>query len=110
VTDTPTTAELPGKPRRVSVTRGKRDRPLTLRVTWRAPSATGDAPITGYEVAVFGFRADGRLARVATRVLSPRKRYVNLRLAAGRYRFSVAAVNALGEGPHSARTPWRRPR
>jgi hypothetical protein len=109
-TDVPTTYHVPGKPRRLDVTRGKPGGPLTLRLSWRAPSVTGGAPVSGYVVAVFQQRADGRLARVATRVLPAKSRHLRLALAPGRYRLSVAAENVAGEGAHTARTPWRRPR
>ena len=109
-TDVPTTYDVPGKPRRIGVTRGKPGGPLTLRLSWRAPSVTGGAPVRGYVVAVFQERADGRLARVATRVLPAKSRHLRLALAPGRYRLSVAAENVAGEGAHTARTPWRRPR
>jgi len=92
------------------VDRGKRGRPLTLRLTWREPIVTGGAPIRGYVLAVFKFREDGRLARVATRVVPARTRHLKLRLTPGRYRFSIAAKNVAGEGEYTARTPWKRPR
>jgi hypothetical protein len=40
--------------------------------------------------------------------MPPTKRSLTLTLLAGRYRFAVAASNAEGTGPRSARTAWIR--
>ena len=85
----------PARPRR---------RPLTLRVAWQQPASTGGAPLTGYVVAVWKAKQNGKAARYGTVLVEPR-RTAWLKLPAGRYRFAVAAENFAGTGPRSARTP-----
>ena len=80
---------VPGKPRSVTAVQtgdGK------VKVHWTAPAATGSAPISSYDV---GFSAgqwgSGKSVGPAARST------VFKRLDAGRYTFSVSAVNAAGQ-------------
>src|SRR5271165_4846502 len=71
-------------------------------VSWRAPSADGGAPVTGYVIKAF---PSGKTART---------RAVRSFLVGGlrngtTYRFTVAAVNASGTGPASRRSAAVRP-
>jgi hypothetical protein len=95
-------AVLPGAPINVSAAAA----PLSATVTWAAPPSNGGSPITDYVVRVFA--ANGG---VATGVTGNHTRSVGAAStflvfsglsATASYRFSVAAVNAVGEGPQSA--------
>ncbi len=81
---------LPGKPR--SVTAKQTGKGL-VTVTWAAPATAGSAPITSYAV---GYSA-GQWGNGASKPASARSAKFS-GLAHGRYVFSVAAVNAAGEG------------
>jgi LPXTG-motif cell wall-anchored protein len=88
---------VPAAPTDVAATGGT----LTATVTWKAPTDTGDSPITGYTVttytqggAVFGTSQAG--ARATSLQLTD--------LAAGTYSFDVRAVNAAGSSAASSRS------
>jgi hypothetical protein len=66
--------------------------------------------LNGYVLKVWKARPDGRSVLSRTFFMPPTKRSLTLTLLAGRYRFAVAASNAEGTGPRSARTAWIRPR
>jgi hypothetical protein len=110
-TATPTTSyAVPAAPRGVLVKRGKAGGPMTVRVSWQPPASNGNAPLTGYDVVVWKAGADDKMRRHRTFLVPAESRHLTLRLAAGRYRFAVAAENFVGTGPRSARTPYVRPR
>ena len=87
---------VPGKPRSVTAVQSGRGK---VTVRWAAPAAAGSAPITSYDV---GFSAgqwgNGKSVRASARST------VFGGLAAGRYTFSVSAVNAAGQ---SVRTSFK---
>ena len=70
-----------------------------VTVRWAAPTAAGSAPITSYDVGYSaGQWGNGKSVRASARST------VFGGLAAGRYTFSVSAVNAAG---HSVRTSFK---
>jgi hypothetical protein len=110
-TPTPTAYAVPAAPLVRAVKPGKAGKPLTIRLSWRAPVASGGAPVTAYEVLVWKAKPTGRgVTRVRTRLVEAAKHHLVLKLRAGRYRFAVAAENVAGAGPRSARTALRAPR
>lgn len=97
---TPLPATVPGEPRAVRATGGN----TRLAVTWQAPASDGRSPVTGYRVLVRPGNTEltvGGDARTAT--LTGLTNGV-------RYRAVVAAVNAVGRGRDSNRTPAVTPR
>ena len=77
---------------------------LTASVTWGAP-ATGGTAITGYRVYALRMSSTGTVLSTTTSALQPATaRTLSMTLAAGNYRFQVAAVNAVGTGARSARS------
>ena len=69
---------------------------LTASVTWGAP-ATGGTAITGYRVYALRMSSTGTVLSTTTPALQPAAaRTLSMTLAAGSYRFQVAAVNAVG--------------
>ena len=81
--------------------------PAAARVRWSAPASTGGSPITGYVV-----KAYRGWTRVVTVTVPATAREVRLAgLLNGRaHTFVVQAVNAVGAGPHSARSVPVTPR
>lgn len=75
----------------------------TALARWREPASTGGARITGYRVAALKLRPNGSVSsRKHSRKLRPQARSLQMRVAPGRYRFRVKAVNAFGPSVLSA--------
>jgi Ca2+-binding RTX toxin-like protein len=106
--NTVTPITTPGAPASVTAARGGVGNPITATITWTAPTVTGGATITQYQVTRQRLNANGTNNGAAT---------VSLHLGTARttvftapagvpanttYRFSVRAVNAAGLG--AART------
>ncbi len=86
----PTRATVPGAPSGVSAVAGI----SSATVTWTSPSSNGGSAITGY-VVIPSTGSPVSVGDVTSQVVTG--------LTAGaRYRFTVAAVNAVGTGPASA--------
>ena len=110
-TPTPTTYAVPAAPLVRAVKPGSVGKPLTIRLSWRPPLASGGTPVTAYEVLVWKAKPAGRgVTRVSTLLVEPAQHHLLLKLPAGRYRFAVAAENVVGTGPRSARTALVAPR
>jgi hypothetical protein len=106
-TPTPTTPALaagaPTAPRIGLASPGRRGGALTATARWGAPTSAGGSAITGYKVRAEKLGSSGRVVKVlTTRTLSAGSRAASLRLAKGRYRFSVVAYNRAGPSPLSA--------
>jgi predicted phage tail protein len=98
-----TPATKPGRPIIRGTKTGKRGGRSTALVAWRAPSSNGGSAITSYRITAVKYSAHGRVLSRTTIVLrSGKVRSAELRLAAGTYRFTVQAVNAVGVGAASA--------
>lgn len=98
----------PGRPAPLRVLRGPRGGPRTLVVRWGTAADRG-TPVTGYVVRLRKV-ADGRIVKIARRVVGPGTRRTVWRLEPGRYRFMVRATSGAGPG---LRTKWswaKRPR
>ncbi|MEU1970806.1 ThuA domain-containing protein [Microbacterium sp. NPDC019599] len=87
-------ATVPTAPQNTAVTATGRN----ATVTWAAPSSNGGAPLTGYVVYREGTSIP--LGTVGASVTS----FEVTTLPPGQYRFTVAALNAVGEGPKGGLT------
>jgi predicted phage tail protein len=97
-----TPATTPGRARITGTKAGKAGGRSTALLAWRAPSADGGAAVTAYRITATKYSASGRvLRRTVVTIRSGKARSAELRLAAGTYRFTVQAVNAVGVGPAS---------
>ncbi len=96
-------AKAPARPAAPRAKSGKARGPVTASVSWRAPSNGGSA-IRRYVVRAL--RVNPRGAVLSTkRVTRPASaRQLKMTLRAGKYRFTVQAVNAIGNGSQSARS------
>jgi Fibronectin type III domain len=97
-----TPATTPGRPTVTGTKAGKAGGRSTALLAWRAPLTDGGAVVTAYRITATKYSASGRvLGRTVVTVRSGKARSAELRLAAGTYRFTVQAVNALGVGAAS---------
>ena len=69
---------------------------------WNGPVTNGGLAITGYKVQAQKLNAAGSVASRVTKTAGPAARSLVVRLAAGRYKFRIAAVNAAGQSAWSA--------
>jgi hypothetical protein len=84
-------------PRRVRALSGALGGTTTVKATWRAPSSTGFARITGYQVRAFKLRPNGALGkRTVSGVRPARARSLVMALPSGTYRVQVRAINRVG--------------
>ena len=92
---TPATAVVPAAPTGVAAQPASQ----SARVTWTAPAADGDSPLTGYTVTPY----IGATAQTATNVGAAATSATITGLTNGTaYTFKVAAKNAVGSSPASA--------
>jgi hypothetical protein len=92
----------PGAPR-VAASSGAKGGSKTATARWSAPSSSGGTAITGYRVQALRLDKHGRLQKAySPRRVSARARALVIKLPAGRYRFRVQAVNAVGASRWSA--------
>ncbi|HEX2176841.1 MAG TPA: chitobiase/beta-hexosaminidase C-terminal domain-containing protein [Nocardioidaceae bacterium] len=95
----------PSRPQIARARGGDRGGRTTAVATWNPPASSNGSRITGYSVTALKLAPNGSVAsRKRARALPARARSVEMRLSAGRYRFQVRAINALGAGPWSARS------
>ena len=100
-----TTVTVPGAPVIGTAVAGTAGGAITATANWAAPAATGGSAITGYRVFALRMRANGTVQATVTSPVQPAgARTLSMTLAAGNYRFQVAAINAVGESPRSARS------
>lgn len=94
---------VPGAPAIGSPVKGSKGRPLTAGVRWSPPSSDGGASITGYVVYFDRVDAFGEVVKsFYSDQLDASRRSANFKVARGRYRFQVVAVNSQGESARSA--------
>ncbi|WP_130014263.1 fibronectin type III domain-containing protein [Serinicoccus sediminis] len=78
---------------------------VTATAAWTPPTNNGGSPVTGYRVRALRIAADGSVLSTTTSTVQPATtRSLSMTLAAGSYRFTVQAINAIGAGPQSARS------
>jgi Domain of unknown function (DUF4082)/Fibronectin type III domain/Bacterial Ig domain len=100
---TPTGAVAPGAPTGVTATAGN----AAAGVSWKAPSADGGSPITGYKITPYlGTEALTATTTTGTGTSGTVKSLVNGNV----YTFKVSAVNAAGTGTESAASGSVMPR
>ena len=91
----------PGAPATVVASSGTRGGAVTAKAFWGAASANG-SPVTGYVVRALRVDSRGNVVRVTTSRVQPAgARALSMALPAGRYRFTVQAVSAVGTGQQS---------
>ena len=76
---------------------------------WNGPLTDGGLAITGYKVQAQKLNAAGTVVSRVTKTVGPAARSSVVRLAAGRYKFRIAAVNAAGRAPGQPTPPSSRP-
>jgi serine protease len=100
----------PAAPPTVVAVRGALGNPITATIAWTAPTVTGGAPITQYQITRQRLNANGTNNGAATVLLLPSTaRQTVFTAPAGvpantNYRFTVQAVNAAGAGVGRAAT------
>ncbi len=97
-----TTPQAPATPHAIA---GKAGGAITAALTWRAPGNTGGSAVTGYVVWAHRMSRTGRILASTMEQLHRASRHsITMKLAPGDYRFTVQAVNRLGESPQSGRS------
>jgi Fibronectin type III domain len=74
---------------------------------WTPPATTGGSPITGYRVRGLRLNAAGTVLSTTTSAVQPataRSFVMTLPVSGANYRFTVQAINAVGNGAQSARS------
>jgi len=77
---------------------------VTATARWSAPLSTGGSAIRSYQVRASRVSSAGATLSRRTFTAGKDARRLAMRLSAGRYRFEVRAVNAIGAGAWSARS------
>ena len=101
---TKTAAARPGAARIGTATAGSRGGAVTATARWSAPLSTGGSAIRSYQVRASRVSSVGATLSRRTFTAGKDARRLAMRLSAGRYRFEVRAVNAIGAGAWSARS------
>ncbi|MET1060463.1 MAG: fibronectin type III domain-containing protein, partial [Nocardioides sp.] len=99
-----TPATTPGAARIGTAESGARGGAVTARARWSAPLSTGGSAVTSYRVRASRVSSSGATLSRKTFTAAKDARRLTMRLKAGRYRFEVRAVNAVGAGAWSARS------
>ena len=79
---------------------------ITAKAVWKTPATTGGSPITGYRVSAHRISSTGAtLSTTVSGLRAASSRAYSMPLPRkGKYRFSVVAVNAIGDSPPSPRS------
>jgi Ca2+-binding RTX toxin-like protein len=100
-----TPATTPGAPVIGTAVAGTPGGAVTATANWTPPAATGGSAITGYRVTALRINAAGTVVATTVSAVQPAaRRTLAMTLTAGNYRFTVQAINAVGNGPQSARS------
>ncbi|MCW2797279.1 zinc-dependent metalloprotease family protein [Nocardioides sp.] len=95
----------PGPPSIGRAASGAKGGRSTATATWLPPVDDGGAPILKYRVVAYRLNSSGGVVgSVRSALLSPTARSLKMKLAKGRWRFGVVALNSAGEGPVSGKS------
>ncbi len=99
------TATVPARPAAPVATAGVAGGAITASATWTAP-ADGGSPITGYRVRALRMSTTGTVLQTITSAVQPAAaRSITMTLPqTGNYRFTVQAINAVGNSQQSPRS------
>jgi predicted phage tail protein len=96
---------VPAAPRIVIARSGRTGGKITATVVWIVPATIGGSAVTGYIVTARHVSSTGAvLRRTVSAKRASTTRSFSMRLAAGKYNFTVQAVNAVGKSAASARS------
>jgi hypothetical protein len=107
-----TATAAPQPPTIGAATRGAVGNPLTASIAWTAPANNGGSAITAYRITTLQCAGNGLNCNAVggIRTVGPAVRTSTFTLAAGTYRFAVAAVNVVGQSAFSANSNAIAPR
>ncbi|WP_345713693.1 fibronectin type III domain-containing protein, partial [Kineococcus glutinatus] len=92
-----TAGAVPPAPRIATATSGTPGGAVTATAAWNPPTGTSTPAVTGYRVIAQRVNLRGDVVQTITSAVQPATgRTLRMTLPAGRYRFSVVAVNAIG--------------
>ena len=97
---------VPGAPVIGTAVSGASGGAVTAQAAWSAPASTGGSAITGYRVTALRMSSTGTVLGTTVSAVQPATaRSLSMTLPqTGTYRFTVAAINAVGAGAQSARS------
>lgn len=94
---------VPDAPGISQASSGRRGRPYTATARWSAPASDGGAPVDGFVVYMEKLDAFGGVTRTFfSDTIPAADRTATFKLPRGRYRFSITALNEVGESEPSA--------
>jgi hypothetical protein len=97
---------VPGAPVIGTATAGASGGAITATAAWSPPASNGGSTVTGYVVRALRMSSTGTVLGTTTSAVQPASaRTLSMVLPqTGNYRFTVAAINAIGTGAQSARS------
>ena len=93
----PAPLSVPGLPVLRKATSGRPGGRSTAKVTWSASVIFGSTPITGYKVLALKVNKSGQVVKTLTSSVPASARELKVAARPGRYKFSLVAVNAVGQ-------------
>jgi hypothetical protein len=100
-------ATVPGAPTIGTAAAGVAGGVINATARWTAPTVTGGSAVTGYRVRALRMSSTNTVLATTTSALQPAaaRTLVMTLPVTGNYRFTVQAVNAIGIGAQSSRSP-----